>query len=401
MSVTIDWWKTDIYILLADDYQPTVHKTNNIIEAAEEVLLRNRRTTGRFTFTIPSTHEYRHQWLWDSCFHAIALRHFDTAAAEKELLSLMASQHRDGMIPHESKYVLFGIKLPFTSRVTQPPLIARAALDVYSKGRNKDFLAEIFPGIRRYHHWLEMERETGGILKFVDSNESGEDNSITWDDEYHIPVHKTYLRWLTTYLPLYPQKAMVKSASGTSVYADALECAAKIARALGNAKLSSSYRRKHDAVISAMARTFRREDGIYYSQTHTGKPILHKSHEMFSPLFAAAVKKRDAKALVEEHLLNRKEFWTRHAIPTVAANEPKFSPTGYWRGPMWININWMLYRGLLRYGLKAVAEELLQKTTAAIRKSGFREYYNPHTGEGLGAKDFGWSTLVVDMMLEK
>ena len=102
--------------------------------------------------------------------------------------------------------------------------------------------------------------------------------------------------------------------------------------------------------------------------------------------------------LVEEHLINPKEFWTKFPIPTVAASEPKFNPQGYWRGPMWMNINWMLHRGLLRYGFKAVADELLQKTIAAVKKSGFREYYNPLTGEGLGARQFGWSTLVVDMI---
>ncbi|MBI2137332.1 trehalase-like protein, partial [Candidatus Woesearchaeota archaeon] len=55
-------------------------------------------------------------------------------------------------------------------------------------------------------------------------------------------------------------------------------------------------------------------------------------------------------------------------------------------------------RGLLRYGFKDAADELLDKTTAAIKKSGFREYYNPLTGEGLGARQFGWSTLVMDMI---
>ena len=29
--------------------------------------------------------------------------------------------------------------------------------------------------------------------------------------------------------------------------------------------------------------------------------------------------------------------------------------------------------------------------------SGFREYYHPYTGEGLGARDFGWTTLILDM----
>ncbi len=372
--------------------------TSAIIAAAEELLRQNRRTVGGNTFTIPSRHEYGHQWLWDSCFHAIVLRHFDTAAAEKELISLLASQHKDGMVPHESKYFVLEIMLPYTSRITQPPLIARAALDVYKKSRNKAFLAAIFPKLQFYHRWLEEKREEGSVLKVVDSDESGEDNSVLWDDEYVLPIHLTYIRWLTTYVPLYPQLAAIRSVKSTAIYADALECMAEIAKVLGKRELSSYYGKKNKLVVAAMAKIFRHEDGLYYSLTHRNRHILYKTNSIFSPMFAGMLSKKEAKELVEGHLLNRKEFWTEYPVPTVAIDEPKFSARGYWRGPMWININWLVYRGLQRYGFKAVAEELLQKSLAAVEKSGFREYYNPLTGAGLGARDFGWSTLVVDMM---
>ena len=190
---------------------------SSIIEAAEKLLRKNRRTVGGNTFTIPSAHEYRHQWLWDSCFHAIALRHFDTTAAENELTSLMASQQKDGRVPHESKYFVLGMKLPYTSRITQPPIIARAAMDVYKKSRNKAFLAAIFPKLQFYHRWLEEKREENCILKVIDSNESGEDNSVLWDDEYVLPIHLTYIRWLTTYVPFYPQLAAIKSVKSTAI----------------------------------------------------------------------------------------------------------------------------------------------------------------------------------------
>ena len=373
-------------------------ETAAIIKAAKELLRQNRRTVGGRTFTIPSRHEYRHQWMWDSCFHAIVLKHFDVEAAEKELESLMASQRKDGMVPHESKYFILGMRLPFTSRITQPPLVARAALEVYQKSRNKAFIAGIFPQLQLYHKWLELRREDGNVLKVIDSNESGEDNSVLWDDEYILPIHLTYARWLTTYVPLYPQLSAVRSVKSTAIYADALDCMAQLADVLQNKELSSYYRNKSKAVIAAMPKAFKYKDGLYYSLTHHGRRILYKTNSLFSPMFAGAISKKEATELVEDHLLNEKEFWTAYPIPTVAISEKKFSARGYWRGPAWVNINWLVHRGLLRYGFKSVAEELLQKTIAVIKKSGFREYYNPLTGDGLGAKDFGWSTLVVDMM---
>ncbi|MEK6837220.1 MAG: trehalase family glycosidase, partial [Nanoarchaeota archaeon] len=296
--------------------------------------------------------------------------------------------------------VLFGMSLPYTSRITQPPLIARAVLDVYSKSRNRKFLIDVFPRLQLYHKWLEDRREVNGVLKVVDSNESGEDNSVLWDDELTIPLHKTYLRWLTTYVPFFPQKAAIKSVKATAIYADALHCMAEMAMVLGMKQYSNHYKEKSEAVAAAMTAVFKQKDGLYYSRTNKDKPIPYKTNSLFAPMFAGVLSKAEAKKLVGEHLLNEKEFWTPFPIPTVAISEPKFSAKGYWRGPMWININWMLHRALLRYGFKAVAAELLEKNIAAVRKSGFREYYNPLTGEGLGAKQFGWSTLIMDMMLK-
>jgi hypothetical protein len=33
-----------------------------------------------------------------------------------------------------------------------------------------------------------------------------------------------------------------------------------------------------------------------------------------------------------------------------------------------------------------------------MASSGVREFYDPLTGEGQGARDFGWSTLVLDLI---
>jgi hypothetical protein len=49
------------------------------------------------------------------------------------------------------------------------------------------------------------------------------------------------------------------------------------------------------------------------------------------------------------------------------------------------------------HGYQELADDISAKSLACIQKSGFREYYNPYTGEGLGAKNFGWSTLILDM----
>jgi hypothetical protein len=34
----------------------------------------------------------------------------------------------------------------------------------------------------------------------------------------------------------------------------------------------------------------------------------------------------------------------------------------------------------------------------AVEREGLREYYDPRTGKGMGAKDFAWSALICEML---
>ena len=68
----------------------------------------------------------------------------------------------------------------------------------------------------------------------------------------------------------------------------------------------------------------------------------------------------------------------------------------YWRGPTWIFSAWFILRGLLRLRYEAEGAHLADRTLALIRQSGFREYFNPMTGEGMGARSFGGSTIALE-----
>ncbi|HYZ58328.1 MAG TPA: hypothetical protein VE544_01625, partial [Nitrososphaeraceae archaeon] len=72
------------------------------------------------------------------------------------------------------------------------------------------------------------------------------------------------------------------------------------------------------------------------------------------------------------------------------------------RGPIWINTNWALRLGLLRYGYIDRAERIRQGVCRLVADQGFREYYDPTTGAGLGGKNFSWTAaLLIDMLLMK
>ena len=92
--------------------------------------------------------------------------------------------------------------------------------------------------------------------------------------------------------------------------------------------------------------------------------------------------------------------------PSVSASEPSFSCDDrgavglrrYWRGPTWVNAAWLLWLGLIRLGYEEQASQLAKRLGAAVGSAGLREYYDPYTGRGMGAVDFAWSTLVLELL---
>lgn len=89
--------------------------------------------------------------------------------------------------------------------------------------------------------------------------------------------------------------------------------------------------------------------------------------------------------MVEEHLTRPSEFWGPTPVPTVAFDEPQYSDD-MWRGPTWMNVNFLIWEGLKRYGFDDVADELRRRSLAAMEHwysgvepnlGGIFEYYDP------------------------
>jgi hypothetical protein len=59
---------------------------------------------------------------------------------------------------------------------------------------------------------------------------------------------------------------------------------------------------------------------------------------------------------------------------------------------------WFLVPPLRELGYHEDADRIVGSLAEAVERDGFREYYNPLTGNGLAAKGFGMSTLLVELL---
>ena len=387
-----------------------------------ELMLSNRRRKGKYQYTIPSPDSYPYQWLWDSCFHAIILTHYNTDDAKKELLSLVAKQFTNGMIPHmnywqepeKTNFPKIDWGKEDSSSITQPPLLAYAAWQIYQKDQDLEFLSNIYGHIKRFYDYLLKERDPRGhhLASIINPDESGEDNSPRFDLPLNLPTKQTIEENYKKRLELISKNHKcnfdapfcmknffwAKDVPFNSILVENLKILSSIADKL-NFDEESEYYYYQASLIKRAMRSLMLEDGIFWSTYGKDyKKIKVKTWAIFSPLFAKVATDSEAKSLIKNYFLNPNEFYLPFILPTTSKSDPAFDPKGFWRGPIWMSLNWIVFKGLKNYGFQMEAKYLLDCSIKLLEKSGFREQYNPFTGEGYGARNFTWGGLIVDML---
>jgi glycogen debranching enzyme len=383
--------------------------------------LNNRRIKNGYQFTVPSPGTYPYQWLWDSCFHAIVLSHFDPESAKKELLSLLSRQLPDGMVPH----VIFwkqGLIRPYEwgwgkddiGSITQPPMLAYAAWEIHRRAPDGAFLEKIYPQLLAYYKFLIEKRDPRDhhLIGIVNPDESGEDNSPRFDDALGV---KSDISFVDHYLRRHKlvnqnrkcnfdaelcmsQTFWVKDVPFNAILIHNLQILSHIASFLGH-KAGEHFAEQNHQLIKTAMREYLFRDGVYWSSyDYDYKPLKVATWAHFAPLFADLYTQEEAQKVVDMHFKNEETFHAPYGIRTVSKQEPSYRATQFWRGPVWFAPHWFMYKGLRAYGFKEEARFLRNANLTLLKQNGFREYFNPETGKGLGAKDFTWGTLTLDML---
>lgn len=345
-------------------------------------ILRAGLLSSRFFLTreamMPSMVHYVGVWAWDAFFHALAYQYVDPELAQDQIRILLDHQRDDGMLPdavHDEGVIMRWQFPGGEAEVTKPPLVAWTALKLYEHGRNRDFLDEIYEPVARWNQWWfdYNDDDHDGVAQYNHPNSSGLDDSPLWDAG--MPVESPDLN---TYLVMQ------------------MDALARIAEILGLRDDAVKWRWKADALTTRLVEHFWDEKrGVFWAMRNQ-EPIHVLTPFNLYPLLTGRL---DAtkRARVLAHLFNPAEFWTDYPIPTVAKNDPLYNPNQMWRGPTWVNINYLFIEGLARSGYPEQARDLRDKTlNLLMRQNDIFEYYHPETGIAppRAASVFGWSSAV-------
>jgi hypothetical protein len=143
-------------------------------------------------------------------------------------------------------------------------------------------------------------------------------------------------------------------------------------------------------------------DGVAFSYTRPS-PERYRWQWYWDSCFAAIAWRHldPARSRAElETLLAaaRPDGFIGHTIFWFSLSEHFAGLRRYWRGPTWVNRAWLIWRGLVRLGYLEHAATIARAITETVSREGLHEFYDPHDGRGMGAEDFAWSALALDLL---
>lgn len=326
------------------------------------------------------------------------------------------------------------------SSICQPPVHAIAARRIHAMAARTGeaeadaataFLRNFYPRLLAWHRFLATARDPEGSgLVTIYHPWEGTDNSPRWDaalatlvvgelspyartdlqrvgDASQRPTQAEYdrYRWLVELLKrarhdegaiyrVHP--FLVKDVLFSAIFVAANEALLEIAALLGAPD-------DERATIAAWRDRGRRglderwDDDLGLCLDYdlrAGVPVRTRTVAGFAPLIAGEEEPARRQALLATldspaWLGDPRLRWP--VPPSTSPADPAFEPRRYWRGPTWPVMNWLLWWALVRAGEAGRAAALRRASLDQLLSGGLAEYFEPFTGEPLGALEQTWT----------
>lgn len=325
-------------------------------------------------------------WAWDSWRFSAALAKFAPELAKDNIRAMFDYQLPDGMIID----CIYTDPKENNARDSKPPLVSWAVDEIFTHTQDTAFVSEMYPQLLSYYKWWYNKRDhnQNGMCEYGSTDgtieaaawESGMDNAIRFDDAQMLKNPGYEDAWsfdqesvdLNAYLAL-ECKLLKKFASLLEVTFDAPDYREKVADYF-----------------------FDPEMGFFFDKRiKDGSFIQEPGCEAYTPLWTEIATSEQLEKMMPL-FTDTSKFSTYIPFPTIAADNPKYNPKGYWRGPIWLDQTYFAIRGLRNYGYHELADQytlqIFDRLQGLKEGAPIHENYGTHTGERLKAPHFSWSS---------
>jgi hypothetical protein len=351
-------------------------------------------------FTMPNRRKYPWQWLWDSCFHAIAWSALGDPRCRTELESLFSLQLPSGFLPHMGYQSDPGRSLELwhsvgRSEITQPPMYGHALSALAARGFDVEHLYE--GASRGLRHLFEHRRDpVSGLIRVLHPWETGCDDSPRWDGWESRPFSER--RWNRHKRELVRSLVVDDGAASSNPKFDvgSVGFSALVsfnARELASLTGDAALRHSADALAAAIEHRWVGERRTWGDvRLHgRGTGALAATLDGLFPVLVSQDEPHVEAAFAE--LFRADRFWRPFGPCGVAADARVYQPAKYWRGDAWPQEIYLMMIAARRRGRGEEGRRLAHKLMIGCTSSCLAERWNPETGAALGAVPQGWAAL--------
>ena len=319
--------------------------------------------------SFPSRAIYPSHYLWDSCFHNLALEYMEPRLAEDALLLLTENMRADGKIA-----AFLNSTWPRPNE-SQPPLLGWAGLRLFRQRRSAEFAQALLHPLRANTEWWLANRMTGyGLISTPHPLETG------WDDS-----------------PRFDQGPVLACDMNTHLLLQ-MRATAELANAVGEASLARSCSAQADRYAEQMLNVlYDPEDNLFREVlVETGEHLAIKTPACFLPLLGdLPIAAERAHGMIESYLLNPHLFFGDVPFPCVAYDEPTYEAHNWWRGPTWPSLAFLTLDVLRKFGYANEYSEARDRLYNLIIEGGrVSELFDSATGSGMGSAQQGWTAAI-------
>lgn len=345
------------------------------------------------------------KWGWGyggQVFHEslvmMAYAFMDPAGAINSQRVYMDRQRPDGYINYRTGPYLNETIETNGKYTSSAPWFNYVNLEIYKITGDRVFLKEAYASGKRFYQYYVANRDSNnnGLCEWGAHAEleSVRDARVAvWDK----------VGWAANFEGPDVNSMLVMEAKSLGAMADQLGLKKESAKWQDDANSRGLLINKHmwDSVTSFYYNVNRRNQTFGF---HSPDDLKIKEIIGFLPLWAGIADSITAHRLVEK-MQDTLEFWRNYGIPSLSAADDYYCPIGYWNGPVWVQWNYLLYRGLQDYGYSSVADQLanrvLDNMIFHLKKDHiFYEFYSADDHQAGWNQTYIWAGIAARFLID-